>query len=298
MEAVLPNLSQAIAETVEVASKGVVQVDARSRIPASGVVWSADGVIVTAHHVVERDENIGVGLPDGSSVSAKLVGRDPSTDVAVLQAETAGLDLPAWAGLEALKVGHLVLGLGRPGKTIRATLGIAGVLGDGWRTPMGGRLDRYLQSDVVMYPGFSGGPLVDASGQVLGINSSAIARGVTITVPTATIQRVVEAILTHGRVQRGYLGVGAQPVPLPATIGEQLNQETGLLLVSVEDDGPADLGGLLLGDTIVELDGQPVRHLDDLQGLLDADRVGATLSIRVLRAGEIRELSVAVGRRP
>ena len=298
METLLPNLSQAIAETVEAASKGVVQVEARSRMPASGVIWSDDGVIVTAHHVVERDENIGVGLPDGSSVSARLVGRDPSTDLAVLQAETAGLGPSVWAGPEALKVGHLVLGLGRPGKNIRATLGIVGAFGEGWRTPMGGQLDRYLQSDVVMYPGFSGGPLVDASGQVLGINSSALVRGVAITVPTPTVQKVVEAVLAHGRVRRGYLGVGAQPVPLPAAAGEQLKQETGLLLVSVEAGGQAEHGGLLLGDTIVELAGHAVRHLDDLQGLLSGDRVGSTVPVKVLRAGEVRELSVVVGERP
>ena len=298
METLLPNLSQAIAETVEAASNGVVQVEARSRVSASGVVWSDDGVIVTAHHVVERDENIRVGLPDGSSVRAKLIGRDPSTDLAVLKAETTGLAHPAWVGPESLKVGHLVLGLGRPGRTIRATMGIVGVLGESWRTPMGGRLDRYLQSDVVMYPGFSGGPLVDASGQVLGINSSALARGVAITVPTPTIQRVVEAVLANGRVRWGYLGVGAQPVALPSTIGEQLKQETGLLLVSVEDEGPAARSGLLLGDTIVELAGQPVRHLDDLQGLLDGDRVGTTVPIKVLRAGAIHEITVVVGERP
>ena len=298
METILPNLSQAIAETVEAASKGVVQVEARSRVPASGVLWSDSGVIVTANHAVERDENIGVGLPDGSSVSARLVGRDPSTDLAVLQAETAGLRAPAWAGPEALKVGHLVLGLGRPGKNIRATLGIVGALGEGWRTPMGGRLDRYLQSDVVMYPGFSGGPLVDASGQVLGINSSALVRGVAVTVPTPTVRRVVEAVLAHGRVRWGYLGVGAQPVPLPTAAGEGLKQEAGLLLVPVEAGGPAERGGLLLGDTIVGLAGQAVRHLDDLQGLLGGDQVGATVPVKVLRAGEIRELSVVVGERP
>lgn len=298
MESLLPDLSQAIAGTVDVGSNGVVQVDGRSRIPASGVLWSKDGVIVTAHHVVERDEGIEVGLPDGSSVPAKLIGRDPSTDIAVLQAKTGGLEPLAWTEPDTLKVGHLVLGLGRPGKNIRATMGIIGALGDGWRTPMGGRLDRYVQSDVVMYPGFSGGPLLDASGRVVGINTSALARGATITIPAPTVRRVVQAILAHGKVQWGYLGIGAQPVPLPAETVALLKQDTGLLLVSVEAEGPAGQGGLLLGDTIVSLDGSPVRHLDDLQGLLGGERVGSTIAVKVLRAGEVRELSVVVGERP
>jgi S1-C subfamily serine protease len=298
MTEVLQNLSDALASTVEAAGPGVVRVEARRRLPASGIVWSSDGVILTAHHVVERDENIGVSLPDGQSATATLVGRDPTTDLAVLRTQSVSLTPPTWVEPESLRVGHLVLGLGRPGRTVQATLGIVSALGEGWRTPAGGRVEPYLQTDLVMYPGFSGGPLVDAAGRVLGLNTSALLRGVSLTVPTPTVRQVVETLLAHGRVRRGYLGVGAQPVRLPAALGEQLDQETGLLLVSVEPDGPADHGGFLLGDTIVAFDGQPVRHMDDLLALLSGDRVGASAPVRVVRGGQVMETTVTIGERP
>lgn len=298
MAQVLKSLSDALAATVEAAGSGVVRVDARRRLPASGIVWSSEGVIVTAHHVVERDDNIGIGLPRNETVSASLVGRDPSTDLAVLRVEGADLTPPTWAEPESLNVGHLVLGLGRPGRTVQATLGIVSALDEGWRTPAGGRVEPYLQTDLVMYPGFSGGPLVDVNGGVLGLNTSALLRGISLSVPTPTVRQVVETLLAHGRVRRGYLGVGAQPVRLPAALADQLGQETGLLLVSVEPEGPADHAGLTLGDAIVALDGQPVRHMDELLALLGGDRVGASLPIRIVRGGQVQELTVAIGERP
>jgi S1-C subfamily serine protease len=267
-------------------------------LPASGIVWSSDGVIVTSHHVLERNDNIKVGLPDGQSVPATLVGRDPTTDLAALRVSATGLTAPAWAEADDLRVGHLMLALGRPGKNIRATMGIVSALGDSWRAPTGGALDRYVQSDVTMYPGFSGGPMVDVSGQVLGINSSALLRGgVTLTIPTATVRRVVDTLLAHGRIRRGYLGVGAQPIKLPEALAGQLGQETGLLLASVEPNGPAEKAQLFLGDTIISLAGQPVRHLDDLLVLLSGERVGSTATVRILRSGQLQELPVTIGER-
>jgi S1-C subfamily serine protease len=203
MSQVLASLSDALAETVESAGQHVVRVEGRQRLPASGVVWSADGVIVTAHHVLEQDENIQVGLADGQTLAASLVGRDPSTDLAVLQVPATGLDTPTWAEPDDLKVGHLALALGRPGQGVRATLGILSALGQSWRTP--------------------------------------------------TVRRVVETLLAHGHIRRVYLGIGAQPIQLPEAIGQQLNQETGLLLVSVETDSPAEAGKLFLSDTLLSL---------------------------------------------
>ncbi len=295
MAELLSSLSDALAGVVAGAGQSVVRVEARRRMPASGIVWSADGTIVTAHHVVQRDENLGVGLPNGQSVVATLVGRDPTTDVAVLHAEVNGLTPAAWADSEDLRVGHLVLALGRPGQTVQATLGIVSALGQGWRTPAGGQVDRYLQTDVVMYPGFSGGPLVGASGQVLGLNTSALLRGVSLAVPVSTLHRVVDTLLAHGRMRRGYLGVGIQPVRLPEELAERLGQETGLLLVQVKADGPAGQGGLLMGDTIVALDGQPVSNHDALHALLSGDRVGKAVSVRVIRAGQVQDFQVVVG---
>jgi len=293
----LSNVSDALAGIVGSTGQSVVRVEARRRLPASGVVWSPDGVIVTAHHVIQRDDQVGVGLSNGETVTATLVGRDPTTDVAVLRAGATGLIAAKWGAPDDLRVGHLVLALGRPGRTVQATLGIVSALGKGWRTPGGGQVDRYLQTDVVMYPGFSGGPLVDASGRVLGLNTSAVLRGISLALPTPTVRRVVETLLSHGRMRRGYLGVGAQGVRLPASLAESLGQETGLLLVSVKPESPAERAGLLLGDTIVGLDGQPVRHMDDLSALLGGDRVGVAVPVRIVRSGQIQALEVVIDER-
>lgn len=294
MADVLKNLSSDLAETVDIAGASIVRVEARRRMPATGIVWSADGVIVTSHHVVERDDNIKIGLPDGSSVDAALIGRDPTTDIAVLRA-AANLTVPTWAEFDALKVGHLVLALGRPGKTVQATLGVISALGESWRTHAGGNIDHYLQTDVVMYPGFSGGALVSAGGVILGMNSSALARGVSVTLPTATIRGVVNTLVTHGRVRRGFLGVKAQPVQLSANIAAEVGQETGLLLAGVEPDSPAEQGGLLLGDTLVTFDGAAVRHMDDLLALLSGDRVGRAVAVRIVRGGQLQTVNVTIG---
>ena len=295
MTQTLSKLSDELAQTVEASGPAVVKVDGRRRLPASGIVWSPDGVIVTANHVVERDDNIAVGVPGGKTISAVLVGRDPTTDVAVLRGEASGLTPAAPINTEDLRVGDLVLALGRPGQSVLATLGIVSALGEGWRTAAGGRIEPYLQTDVVMYPGFSGGPLVDSTGQALGMNTSALTRGTPVAVPTPTLRSVVETLLAHGRIRRGYLGVGAQPARLPAGLADRLDQETGLLLVSVEPDSPAEKGGLLMGDTVVAIDKQPTRHVDDLLGFLSGERVGTSAKIDIVRGGAVKQLVVVIG---
>lgn len=296
MASVVEGISNELAGMVEAAGPAIVRVEGRRRLPASGIVWSDDGIVVTAHHVVERDDRIGVGLADGKQVDAELVGRDPTTDLAVLRIEGAQPSSAMSAQEDDLSVGHLVLALGRPGRTVQATLGIVSALGTSWRTAAGGTIDRYLQTDVVMYPGFSGGPLVDAEGKVLGLNTSAL-RGVSLTIPNLTIDRVVESILSHGRVQRGYLGVGVQPVNLPEAISKELGQDTGLILISVEPDSPAEAGGLTLGDTLLSVNGEPVRRLGDLLSLLSGELVGEQVLISILRGGEPGEQTVTVGER-
>ncbi len=294
---VLQALSQASAAVVEAAGRSLVRVEGRHRLAASGVVWSADGLIVTSNHVVERDDNLQVGLPDGSSVAATLVGRDSATDVALLRVQAAGLVAAQWVEAGALRVGNFVLALGRPGRTVQATLGIVSALGGAWRTGGGGEIDGYLQTDVVMYPGFSGGALVEASGRFAGINSSALMRGVSLTVPAATLRRVVETLSAHGSMPRGYLGVGVQPVRLAEAVAQAAGQETGLIVMSVEPDGPAAASGLLQGDVLISVDGQPVRHLDELQALLGADRAGKSVPARAIRSGDPLDLSLTIGRK-
>jgi S1-C subfamily serine protease len=296
MANVLMNLSEALAQTVEAVGPGIVRVEGRRRMAASGIVWSDDGLVVTANHVLKQDTGVGVGLPDGSRVKGELVGRDPSTDLALIKVAAAGLaPAPRSSTDSDLQVGHLVLALGRPGRTVQATLGIVSALGDSWRTGAGGQIDRYLQTDVVMYPGFSGGPLVSAQGQIIGLNTSALLRGVSLALPVATLERVAGTLLAHGHMRRGYLGVSTQPVRLPEAAQEELGQETGLLIVSVEVDSPAAQGGLVMGDAIVGLDGEIVRHHDDLLGLLSGERVGNKVPVRIVRGGEMRTVNVTIG---
>lgn len=297
MADVLKGLSDDLAAAVETAGQSIVRVEGRRRQSASGIVWSADGLIVTAHHVIERDENITVGLPNGTTVSASLVGRDPTTDLAVLRAEASDLKPAEWLDISAVKVGHLVLALGRPEANVQATLGVISALDKEWRTHAGGRIDSFVQTDVVMYPGFSGGPLVSVGGAMIGMNSSGLARGVSLTLPASTIKRVAETLAAQGRIKRGFLGVSAQPVRLPQNIAESVGQETGLMLVAVEEGSPAEQGGLLMGDVMVSLDGQAVRHMDDLMASLSGDRVGAAVPVSAVRGGEVREFQVTIGER-
>ena len=298
MSAVLSDFSEALADTVSAAANDLVRVEGRERLPASGIVWDDTGLIVTAHHVLERHENIKVGFQDGETVAAELVGRDPSTDLALLRTPKRVSNAPTWADPESLRVAHIVLALGRPGANVRATLGIVSALGKAWRTPAGGLVDRYLQTDTVMYPGFSGGPLVDAQGRFVGLNSSALVRGVSITVPAPTVNRVAQDLRDHGSVRRAYLGVGGQPTRLPDAVAKELGQETGLLLVSVEQGSAAEQGGLFLGDTLLSLNGAPIRHLDDLFSGLGGDRIGKPLSVRILRGGQLVELTVSPASHP
>lgn len=294
MSTSLKELSDTLAGLVEAAGPHIVRVEARRRLPASGVIYSADGLIVTSNHGVERDEDIQIGLADGSTQAATLVGRDPHSDVALLRVQASSLSAATWQAPDQLRVGHLVVALGRPGQTVQATLGIISALGSAWRTPSGGQVERYVQTDVAMYPGFSGGPLLTASGGFAGINSSALLRGISLTIPSPTLTRVVETLLAHGQMPRGYLGIGIQPVRLADGIKEQVSQETGLMVMSVESDSPAAQGGLLQGDILVSMEDHPIRQVDDLQAQLGADRVGRQTGMRVIRSGELHNLTVTI----
>jgi S1-C subfamily serine protease len=294
----LMDLSNDLASAVLACGNAVVRVEARRRLAASGFVWSREGLIITAHHVIEQDENIRIGLPSGDAIPATLVGRDPTTDLALLRVQGVSLAPPDWVEAQSVRVGHLVLALGRPGRSVQATSGIVSALGESWRTPTGGRVDQYVQPDLSMYPGFSGGPLVAATGRIIGLNTTALLRGMTLTIPVSTIRRVVEALLAHGKIKRGHLGVGIQPARLPAAVANQLGQEAGLLVTSVEPESPAERAALLLGDTIVDLAGEPVRYPDDLLAILSGDRIGTTVPVRVLRGGRLQELTATIGEHP
>ena len=292
----LEQLSDALAAVVERTAPAVVRVEGRRRGAASGVAWSED-VVVTTHHALEWDEDISVGLPEGKAGKAFLAGRDPGTDLAALRVPDARLVPANWSDVDGLKVGHLVLSVSRPGRTAQARMGVVAALADGWRTPSGGKVDRYLQTDLPLHPGFSGSALVDVTGRVRGLNTAGLLRGTATAMPVATVRRVMESLLAHGQVRRGYLGIGAQPVRLPAGTGQAADQTAALLVLSVQADSPASRAGLMLGDVLMALDGHPLAHPADLLPLLDEDRIGATSRARVLRGGETREVEIVIGAR-
>ena len=293
----LMELSNGLADVVAVAGPSIARVEGRRRGAASGIIWSADGLIITANHVVHRDDNIRVALADGSTHDAVIAGRDPSTDLALLKVDSAGLATLQIADQSEMSVGHIALALGRPGRTVQATLGLISALGDSWRTPVGGQIDRYLQTDVVMYPGFSGGPLVGANARLLGMNTSGLGQGVSLAIPTSTISRVVESLQAHGRIRRGYLGVSTQRVRLPESVAGSLGQKAGLLVISVENGSPAAEGGMALGDTIVALGGKQISRHEDLLAALSGDVVGQKEIVLILRGGITQELTVKIGER-
>lgn len=288
-------LSNALADAVETVAASTVLVNARARIPASGVAISAD-TILTANHVVEREEEISVLLPDGSEVAASLAGRDPGSDLALLRLAQPAAK-PALPAGEA-RVGQIVLALGRPGSGgVQASQGIISAIGGPLRTGRASLLERYLRSDAIAYPGFSGGPLVNASGQVLGINTSGFSTGTLLTIPAALAWAAAETLRTQGRIPRGYLGVRTQMIPLPETMQQKLgrSQDRALMLVGVESGSAAERAGLIVGDILAGVDGNALRDHDDLASRLMRESVGHALALEVLRGGEVQRVSVQVG---
>ncbi len=290
----LSDLSRDVADLVGRVGPSVVRVDARRGRPATGIIW-ADDLVLTADHVLEQEDAIEV-TGSTTTVKASIAGRDPGTDLALLRTE--GLNgVPAPRGRSTdIRAGHIVIAIGQPGE-LEVTVGIVSGLSGSFRSWRGGQVERLIQTTAELLPGFSGGPLVDADGRVIGINSWNFGRGVSRALPVETAERVAESLRTHGRIRRAYLGVGAQPVRLSEILAKQLGQESGLLVVTVEPGGPAQKAGLLQGDTIVTVDGDPVRHLDELFGKLGALEVGSAHRLGVVRAGERKDVAVTVGER-
>ena len=296
----LKALSEGMANAVEFAGRSVVTVNARRRIPATGVAWpGAAGIIVTCSHVIERDDELTVGLPDGQTVPATLAGRDGGSDLAVLRVEAPGL-VQAKEATGAARAGAIVLAVGRPdsgGVTVSG--GVISSVGGAWRTASGNTVGGYLRSDTTFYPGFSGGPLIDVEGHVIGINSSQLGRGAGLTIPVAAVQTIVEALLKGGRLRRGYLGIVTQPVRVPEALRTKAAGagESGLMIMSVEAASPADAAGLVVGDLLVMLEGETIADPGDLQERLGHDQVGKTVSATVLRGGQPVVVAIIIGER-
>jgi S1-C subfamily serine protease len=281
------------------AGSSVVTVFARRRLPSSGILWRP-GVIVTADHTVQREEEIAVFLADGKKVPAELAGRDPGTDLAVLKAESAETQLPQFGDPTQLKLANLVIALGRTrAGNLVASSGIIGGVGGEIRTWRGGRLDQNIRLDLNLYAGFSGGPLVSTEGKVLGMNTSGLGRGRPITIPVATVERTVDELLKKGYIARPYLGVAMQPVRIPESVRGKLKSSPagGLIVLHVESGSPADSAGIVLGDVIVELQGQPATDLGHIRSVLADSKIGDSIGVTMLRAQQPKELAVKLTER-
>jgi S1-C subfamily serine protease len=298
----LAALSNDLAEAVESVGRSVVAVNARPRTPSSGVLWRS-GIVVTAAHTVRRHEEITVTVPGGSTVPAALAGRDPATDLAVLKIQETGSASAEVGDASSLKVGHLVLAVGRAesgqvGPT--ASLGVISALGGPWQTWGGGRIDQFLRLDVTVFLGFSGGPLVDPRGRVVGINTTGLWRNAGLGIPASTVNRVLKELLEKGHVPRGFLGLGMQTVRLPGALKSKLNLpgDSGMIVFTVEPDGPADKAGAVIGDVLVALDGKAMSDIGDVQATLGSESVGKTIRASVVRGGEKINLDITIGARP
>jgi len=298
---VLETISNEFAAAAEAVGPSVVAIYARRWMPASGVVWKP-GVIVTADHNLRREEEIVVVGHDGKRIPAKLAGRDPSTDLAILKLDDAkALPTAPLADDAALRLGHLVLALGRSrGTNVVASFGMIGASSGEWRTWRGGKIDQHIRLDLNLYPGFSGGPLVNASGKVVGINTRGLGRGRPVTIPISTVNRVVEELLRHGHIARPYLGLAMQPVAVPESLRTKMASAgtSALLVVHVEPSGPAEKAGALVGDLVVELNGKPVEDTEHIRELLHTASVGDAVRITALRGGTTTELTLRLGDRP
>lgn len=294
----LSDFSNILTSAAEKGGESTVSVDARKRYPASGIAYTED-LVLTAEHVVTREEDIKVLLPDGKSLQATLAGRDPGSDLAVLRLAEKALT-PAKTS-DGVKVGQLVLAVGRPNNEgIQASWGIVTAIAGPSRTHRGGMLDKYIRTETTPYPGFSGGPLLNTEGEVLGLNTSGLTHGASsLTIPINAAWRIADALAKHGSVKRGYLGVRTQPVEIPETSRSSLkrDQKSGLLVVWLEENGPAQKGGLYVGDTIIAVGGQPMTDPDDLFAVLNTETVDKSIAVEVLRGGKAETVNVTVGER-
>ncbi len=297
---VLASLSDGLANAVQRAGRSVVAVHGRRRFPASGLAWREDQV-VTASHVLERDSDLSITSPDGAQHPARIVGRDSGSDLAILAVQGASLQ-PIERGIGAsLSAGHLVLAVGRPGTPEPiASFGAVSSVGGAWRTAQGGLLEAYIRADVALLPGLSGGALVDVSGNVVGLLSAQLAGGDPVAIPIDAVDGVVKRILTGGSLRRAYLGVSTQAVELQDVLRLRLGleQTAGLMLLGIEPGAPAERAGLFLGDILLAIGDRTVEDGEALQMALGPDVVGRSVTIRLIRGGDLREVSLVPAPRP
>jgi len=285
-----------MADAIERVASALVLVNGRQRQPASGVVYAQD-LVLTADHVLEREEDLTIQTPDQQTLPAQFVGRDLATDLAVLRVANLGL-AAASLSQETTRVGQLVMAVGRAANDgPMASSGVVSIIGGPLRTGRGVTLERYIRTDATPYPGFSGGPLIDIQGAVIGILTTGLVNGIALAIPMDIAKNIADTLIKQGYIKRGYLGISSQLVRLPDAQRAGRTQEHGLLIVKVDENSPAQNGGLMLGDILVALDGHAINDSEDLQVLLTGDRVDKAIPIDVIRGNTLQTLQVTVGQR-
>jgi serine protease Do len=293
----LVNFSNELASAAERAAPSIVAVHGRRGIGSSGIVWR-DNLIVTSSEGVRAEEGIKLLLPDGGTASGRLRGRDSGTDLAVIETEADGLH-PLQFSTAAPKVGQLALAVGRTSNTGPiASFGIVSGVSGEWKTWRGGTLDPFVRLDISVYPTQSGGAGVDAAGHLIGLISTGLSRSSVFAITGATIDRVAKQLIEHGHISHGFLGIALQPVTLPKDGKEKLEQETGIILLGIEPEGPAAAAGLILGDVLLTAAGQSLAAPELLAEFLQRTPPGQTVTFQVLRAGVVQDMNVRIGERP
>jgi S1-C subfamily serine protease len=290
----LASLNEEIQSVVKTAGDSVVEVRARRRLPSSGVAWPGDGLIVTALHTVEDEEGIEIRTARGEAFPAEIAGRDPSTGIALLRAKKASFAIPAWGDTAKLEPGEVLVLVAASGNGRRVSLTTASVVGGVWTTDQGGRIERYVETDARLFPGFSGSLLLAADGRALALATAGLRRRTPLAIPVETLRRVVESLLAHGQVRRGFLGITTYPIRLPDSVK---SQRAGLLVLSVSEGSPAENAGLFLGDVLLGIDDQNLESPAALLSILGEERIGKALEVRILRTGKQERRSIVVGSR-
>ena len=289
-------LSNQMADAVERIGPALVLVNGRPQRPASGVVYAED-LVLTADHVLEREEDLTIQTHDKRTLPAQFAGRDLATDLAVLRVANLGL-AAATPSEGPARVGQMVMAVGRTANDgPMASSGVISIIGGPLRTGRGVVLERYIRTDATPYPGFSGGPLVDMEGAVTGILTTGLVNGIALAIPMDIARKIADTLARQGYIKRGYLGISSQLVNLPDAQRAGRAQEQGLLIVKVDENSPAQKGGLMIGDILVALDGHAISDSEDLQVLLAGDRVGKAIPVDVIRGNTLQTLQVTVGQR-
>ena len=289
----LTALSQNTAEIIETVGKSVVAIQGQ-RFRCSGIYWQ-EGIIITSAENIKRPKDVTITLPNGETAPVKLKGSDRSRDVAVFETETK-LPIPSIDRNCELKVGQSAIAVGNSQRGLIASQGIVSTVGDPWRSTLGGYIDRFISVDLNLYSGMAGSALINAEGQIVGFNTTGPRRSV-LTIPAATVDRVVTQLLEKGHIRRGYLGIAMQPVDLPDSLVSEfpLQTQQGLMIVNVEPQSPAAEAGILLGDILTKIETTSVAKLRDLQAFLEPQNIGKAIAVELIRGGKLENISLTVG---